>query len=62
MKYESAVKVAIDCMKRRRRVIAVDANLFKLAGMDNPTGRNAAKEYDRITKAMEILASQERLL
>lgn len=50
-------------MERRQQVIAFDANIFKAfkGGWDTPTARNAAKEYDRIETAKEVL-KQARLI
>ena len=46
MKHSQAVKVAID------------ANLHKKLTVGNPSAVRAAKEYDRIEKAIAVLSQQ----
>jgi len=58
MKHSQAVKVAIDCMKRRKQQIAFDANLHKILKVGTPSAVRAAKEYDRIEKAIAVLSQQ----
>ena len=58
MKHSAAVKVAIDCMNRRKQRIAFDANLHKRLKADHPSAVRAAKEYDRIEKAIAVLSQQ----
>jgi len=42
-------------MERRQTVIAGNAHLYKIYKLDTPMCVNAAKEYDRIEEAKEVL-------
>ena len=61
MKHSQAVKVAIDCMERRRQQFAFDANLHKIYKSDSPYAVRAAKQYDKITEAIAVLSQQPKL-
>ena len=54
MKQAQAVRIAIDCIKKRRQNYAFDANLYK-AGVDLFRTKVASKEYDILTDAIKTL-------
>lgn len=58
MKYKTAVNIAIDCMRRRQRYYAFDANLQKKLNVGTPHAVRAAKEYDKIEQAIAVLSQQ----
>lgn len=50
-----AIKIAIRALEYKRQKIAFDANIHKNFGYISPCAMNAAKEYDEINQAIEIL-------
>lgn len=54
MKYNQAVKLAIDCLERRAYEFAFDANLYK-AGLRTIATKRAHKKYTDIKTAIEVL-------
>lgn len=55
MEYSKAVVIAQRCMERRKRELAVDANMHKKMKANYPFAIRAAKEYDEIVEAMKVL-------
>lgn len=47
--------LAVKALERWRRVVAVDAHLYKLHDADYPASENAAKLYDQIEEAIHEL-------
>lgn len=55
MNKKKALKVAIEAMQNQRRKYAFDRNLGIQLQLTNPTSRNAIKQYEDLTTAIEIL-------
>lgn len=55
MNQKKALKVAIKAMQDQRRKYAFDRNLSIQLQLTNPTNRNAIKQYEDLTAAIEIL-------
>ena len=59
MKYERAIKLAIEAIEKEMQRLAPDANLYELLKMES--GRRAAKKRGDLKKAKEVLAGQPRM-
>lgn len=55
---QQAVRLAVQAMERRRRQLAVDADLFETYGADYPAARRAASERRALKRAIETLQGE----
>ncbi len=55
MTRDRAIKLAVEALKAERHTHAPSANMLKLAGIDSPATRNAARRYDELTEAIDEL-------
>jgi precorrin isomerase len=60
MTQKEALKVAVEALKKQRKVIAFDANLYK-TGLQDPHTTKAHEEYQKINEAIEILMQRENV-
>ena len=60
MDASKALKVAIEALKKEKKTYAVDANLAKHFGADNPVNIAATKKVAEIEEAIKRLAELGR--
>lgn len=58
MTQTQAFKIAIESMKREMKTIAVDANLYELFGVDNPSAVNAYHRREKLREAIKLLSGK----
>lgn len=57
MTNKQAIRIAIEAIENKRKKYAVDAYIFKAQPTAGPHFENSAKEYDKLTAAIEVLSS-----